>query len=159
MLHLLVKISQKMDFLMITTFGNVSFLVLCHFWTNLSAGVFASRWNVDHLFRCVRPCHNVVWLLQWCIQVSLNNCSEKFVALFRKKIFGKISLQSRYIHHVYMFRFYICTLYENCIYNELECTVNIGLYGNPTIHIFSYLCCHSRLIYLQQPLIIKCRSK
>lgn len=40
------------------------------------------------------------------------------------------------------------------MHNELKCTVNIELYGNPTIHIFSYiyLCCHSRLIYLQQPL-------
>ena len=35
---------------MITAFGNVSFLSLCHFWTNLSADVTASRWNVDHLF-------------------------------------------------------------------------------------------------------------
>ena len=46
------------------------------------------------------------------------------------------------------------TLYENYMHNELKRTVNIELYGNPTIHIFSYiyLCCHSRLIYLQQPL-------
>ena len=46
---------SKKDFSMVATFGNVSFLVLCHFWTNVSAGVTASRWNVDHVFRCVRP--------------------------------------------------------------------------------------------------------
>ena len=92
MLHFVVKILGKMDFSVVTTFGNSSFLVLCHFWTNLSVGVTASRWNVDHLFRCVRPYHNVAWLLQWCIRVSFNNCLVTFVALFRKKIFGKISL-------------------------------------------------------------------
>ena len=92
MLHFVVKILRKMDFSVVATFGNVSFLVLCHFWAYLSAGVTASRRNVDHLFRCVRPYHNVAWLLQWCIQVSFNNCLVTFVALFRKKIFGKISL-------------------------------------------------------------------
>ena len=92
MLHFVVKILRKMDFSMVATFGNVSFLVLCHFWTYLSAGVTASCWNVDHLFCCVRPYHNVAWLFQWCIQVSFNNRLVTFVALFRKKIFGKISL-------------------------------------------------------------------
>ena len=92
MLHFVVKILRKMDFSVVATFGNASFLVLCDLWTDLSAGVTASHWNVDHLFRCVRPYHNVAWLLQWCIQVSFNNCLVTFVALFRKKIFGKISL-------------------------------------------------------------------
>ena len=52
----------EMDFSVVATFGNASFLVLCHFWTNLSSDVTASRWNVDHLFLCVRPYHNVTWL-------------------------------------------------------------------------------------------------
>ena len=100
MLHFVVKILGKMDFSVVTTLGNSSFLVLCHFWTNLSVGVTASRWNVDHviIICCVRPSHNVAWLLQWCIQVSFNNCLVTFVALFRKKIFGEISLLPRYIH-------------------------------------------------------------
>ena len=82
MLHFVVKTLRKMDFSMIVTFENVSFLVLCHFWTNLSAGVTPSLWNVDHVFCCVRPC----------VQVSLNKCLETFDALFRNKISGKISL-------------------------------------------------------------------
>ena len=92
MLHFIVKTLRKMNFSMVATFGNVSFLVLCHFWTNLSASVTASRWNVDHVFCCVRLYINVAWLLQWCIQVSFNDCLVTLVALFREKIFGKISL-------------------------------------------------------------------
>ena len=64
MLHFMVKTLRIMDFSMVATFGNVSFLVLCHFWTNLSASVTASRWNVDHVFRLVRPYNKVAWLLQ-----------------------------------------------------------------------------------------------
>ena len=64
MLHFVVKILRKMDFSVVATFGNVSFFVLCHFWTNLSAGVTATRWNVDHviIICCVRPSHKVSWL-------------------------------------------------------------------------------------------------
>ena len=51
MLHFVVKTLRQKDFSMFSTFGNVSFLVLCHFWTNLSSGVTASPWNVDHVFR------------------------------------------------------------------------------------------------------------
>ena len=52
MLHFVIKALRQKDFSMFYTFGNVSFVVLCHFWTNLSAGVTASPWNVDHVFRC-----------------------------------------------------------------------------------------------------------
>ena len=113
MLHFVVKILRKMDFSIVATFGNVSFLVLCHFWTNLSAGVTASRWNVDHvkIICCVRPCHNVAWLLQWCIQVSFNNCLVTFVALFRKKIFGEIYYPDTFI------RLYVLNC---CMHDELS---------------------------------------
>ena len=59
MLHFVVKILRKMDNSMVATFGNVSFLVLCHFWTNLSAGVTACRWNVDHVIIICLLCTTV----------------------------------------------------------------------------------------------------
>ena len=49
----------KNGLFMVAAFGNVSFLVLYHFGTNLFAG-----WNVDDVICCVRPYHNVAWLLQ-----------------------------------------------------------------------------------------------
>ena len=76
---------------MVATFGNVSCLVLCHFWINLFTGITASRWNVDHVFAV----YDRTTTLPNDLAITMytgNNCLETFVALFRKKIFGKISL-------------------------------------------------------------------
>ena len=45
----------KMDHFIGATLGKVSFLVLWHIWTNLAANIAVNRWNVDHVWRCVRP--------------------------------------------------------------------------------------------------------
>ena len=88
---LLSRPCEKKDFSMVATIGNVSSLVLRYFWTNLFTGITASRWNVT-TFSAVYDRTTTLLNDLGITMFTGNNCLETFVALFRKKIFGKISL-------------------------------------------------------------------
>ena len=49
LIQFVVTTTRKMDYSIGATLGNVLFLALWHFWTNLAAKIAVNRWNVDHV--------------------------------------------------------------------------------------------------------------
>ena len=49
LIQFVVTTTRKMDYSIGATLGNVLFLVLWHFWTNLASKIAVNRWNVDHV--------------------------------------------------------------------------------------------------------------
>ena len=64
----------KMDYSIITTSENITFLVLWQLWANYFAGVAANHWNVDHVLLCVHETtswlQNLILGFGLCVQVS-----------------------------------------------------------------------------------------